>query len=347
VWCCCSASGQVLLCVVLTCRACEPRSRWLAGWLVAGKSRVTSSALVINGRPLVLGDRRLAAFWVRVALCKDLVCRAGGVVYSQATGFMHSKACGQRGVLRKCVAQRSMRCAMETVRRSPEGRVAGGRPVQDRVARRRRVQDRVTGGRPVEVRVAHGRPVGTRVTHGRPAGGGQGCPWTAGGGQGCPWTAGGDQGHPWPAGRWRSGLPMDGRWRSGLPMDGRWGPGSPMAGRSIWVRVAGGRPADDRVTLGRPVETRVALGRLVQTSHPEGQGYSTLTPPPRGYPYLTNGATDSPHTARTTYPRPLGPSPENFRDPRMAVLWGGGRRWVALRAIANPIQNRSRRRHNS
>ena len=158
--------------MVLTCRACEPRSRWLAGWLVAGKSRVTSSALVINGRPLVLGDRRLAAFWVRVALCKDLVCRAGGVVYSQATGFMHSKACGQRGVLRKCVAQRSMRCAMETVRRSPEGRVAGGRPVQDRVARGRRVQDRVTGGRPVEVRVAHGR--------------------TAGGGQGCPWTAGGD-----------------------------------------------------------------------------------------------------------------------------------------------------------
>jgi len=106
-------------------------------------------------------------------------------------------------------------------------------------------------------------------------------------------------------------------------MDGGRRSGSPMAGRSIWARVAGGRPANDRVTLGRPVETRVALGRPVQTSHPEGQGYNTLDPPPRGYLYLTNCATDSPYTARTTYPRPWDRALRISETLEWRCSWGG------------------------
>ena len=224
---------------------------WLAGWLVAGRSRVTGSSLrctrardtvrvtrsglVANRRSLAQAAGGVLQYQARVALGGGLVCRTGGVVYGQTTSSMDSEACEQRGVLRRCVAAQPSKCASEAARRSPEGRVTGGRPVQDRVAVGRPAQDRVAGGRPVHDRVAHGR--------------------TAGVGQGCWWTAGGDQGRPW----------MDGRCRSGSPVDGRWRPGSPMAGRPVQVRVAGGRPANDRVPPGRPVQVRVSLGRPIQT----------------------------------------------------------------------------------
>jgi hypothetical protein len=154
------------------------------------------------------------------------------------------------------------------------------------------------------------------------AGGDQGHLWTAGAGQGYGWTAGTGQGHWWPDGGWRPGSPMDGGRRSG----------SPMAGRPFWVRVAGGRRVETRVTPGWRAQVR-----------------ATHRPPPL---CLWTTTTTQPDHLPT--PCCMGhllwaipTSPENFRDPRGAVLWGGGRRWVALRAIANPIQNRSRRRPNS
>lgn len=199
---------------------------WLAGWLVAGRSRVTGSSLrctrardtvrvtrsglVANRRSLAQAAGGVLQYQARVALGGGLVCRTGGVVYGQTTSSMDSEACEQRGVLRRCVAAQPSKCASEAARRSPEGRVTGGRPVQDRVAVGRPAQDRVTGGRPVHDRVAHGR--------------------TAGVGQGCWWTAGGDQGRPWPAGRCRSGSQVDGRQMTGSPLDGRCRSGSPLAG---------------------------------------------------------------------------------------------------------------------
>lgn len=82
------------------------------------------------------------------------------MVHSRATRAARSEACGQLETPKRCVAARSLRYAMETVCRLLEGRVTGGRPVQDRVAVRRPVDDRVTRGRPVQDRVARGRTAG-------------------------------------------------------------------------------------------------------------------------------------------------------------------------------------------
>ena len=213
---------------------------WLAGWLVGGAVRVTRGGLVVNRRPLLQVTGGALRSQARVALCRCLVCRAGGVVYSQATRSACSKTCIQLGAPKRCVAARPLRCTMEAVCWLPGSRVTGGRPVQDRV----------TVGRPAKARVTPN--------------------WTAGEGQGRPWTAGGDQGHP----------QLDGRRRSGSPLDGRQMSGSPAAGRSIWARVAGGRPANDRVTPGRPAETRVALGRPVQISHLQRVRVICLLDPP-------------------------------------------------------------------
>jgi hypothetical protein len=129
-------------------------------------------------------------------------------------------------------------------------------------------------------------------------------------GQGHGWAAGGDQGHPRPAGRWRPGLQLGGGRRSGLPVGGRCKTGSPLA---------------DRVLPSTRPPPPLYFGRSVYYERCHLQ-----------FPYCTDHL-----------PRLVGPHHQKFRDPRQAVLWGGGRRWVALRAIANPIQNRSRRRHNS
>lgn len=88
-------SGWVLLCVVLTCRACEPWSGWLAGWLVAGTVRVTRSGLVVNRRPLVQAAGVVLHPQARVTLREVLVCRAGDAMYGETASPIHREACGQ------------------------------------------------------------------------------------------------------------------------------------------------------------------------------------------------------------------------------------------------------------
>jgi hypothetical protein len=192
---------------------------------------------------------------------------------------------------------------------------AARRPLESRVARGRWVQARVTRGRRAQVRVTGGR------------------------------TAGGEQGHPWTAGGRRSGSPLDGGRMTGLP----------MAGRSVWVRVAGGRPVDVRVTSGWTVQNRVTHGRPVGSRQgclwPPDPVQARVPPPPPSLSFWTT-TTAQPLYLQLPYctdhlPGPPRPHPQNVGVPREAAVWGGGRRWVALRAIANPIQNRSRRRHNS
>lgn len=102
---------------------------WLASWLVPGTVRVTRSGLVVNRRSLLQAAGGVLQSQARVALGKDLVCRAGHVVQDQATSSMHSKACGQRGVPIRYVAATSLKCALEAARCPAEGRVTGGRPV--------------------------------------------------------------------------------------------------------------------------------------------------------------------------------------------------------------------------
>jgi hypothetical protein len=161
----------------------------------------------------------------------------------------------------------------------------------------------------------------------------------------------------------------------------------PTAGRPLESRVTGGRRVETRVALGRRAEDRVTGGRTaggnqgrpwtagtgqghpwpagrfgpglpvdggrMTGSPPDGGRKSGLhIDPPPPLPYLwTTTATGLDHLQlpyRTDHVLGIrGPHPQNGGVPRGAVLWGGGRRWVALEAIANPIQNRSRRRPNS
>ena len=71
-------------------------------------------------------------------------------------------------------------------------------------------------------------------------------------------------------------------------------------------------------------------------------------PPPLLTPlYLANAAARGPHIAQAIYQGPLDLALKISETLVQRCLGGGGRRWVAQRAIANPIQNRSRRRPNS
>ena len=143
--------------------------------------------------------------------------------------------------------------------------------------------------------------------HPWPATRGQGHTWPATRGQGHTWPATRGQGHTWPATRgqgrpWPAALGQGHRWppRTGSPMAGRPRTGSPMA---TLDRVTAGRPARGRPTT-QAASARVPPSRHTSTTTPRCH----LRPP---------GCTDH-------LQGPTGPHPPNFRDPRQAVLWGGG-----------------------
>jgi hypothetical protein len=155
----------------------------------------------------------------------------------------------------------------------------------------------------------------------------------------------------------------DANWRAGSPLAGHQRTGSHMAGHQ---RTGSRAAAADRVTRGRPPWVRVTGGRRGQGhtwpatldqghTWPAGQGQGHPWPPWTGSPPAGQRAVGQPrrrpvpgspppppfsrHTSTAT-PRchplppgctdhlqgPTGPHPPNFRDPRQAVLWGGGRR---------------------
>jgi hypothetical protein len=193
-----------------------------------------------------------------------------------------------------------------------------------------------------------------------PPAGEQGRPWTVGASQGHPWTAGAGQGHRWPDGRWRAGSPLDGRRAQVRVAPGRRANDRVTHGRPVGLGqgrgwTVGGRPVDVRVTSGWTVQNRVTHGRPVGSRQgclwPPDPVQARVPPPPPSLSFWTT-TTAQPLYLQLPYctdhlPGPPRPHPQNVGVPREAAVWGGGRRWVALRAIANPIQNRSRRRHNS
>ena len=147
----------------------------------------------------------------------------------------------------------------------------------------------------------------------------------------------------------RAGSPLAGRQKTGSHMAGRPRTGSRVAAAD---RVTHGRPAEGRVAHGRPLWVRVTGGRRGQGhTWPAAQGQGHPWPPWTGSPPAGRRAVGQPHRrpvpgsppsrhTSTTTPRchlrppgctdhlqgPTGPHPPNFRDPRQAVLWGGGRR---------------------
>jgi hypothetical protein len=169
-----------------------------------------------------------------------------------------------------------------------------------------------------------------------------------GGGQGYPLRDARLSGRSWP--------PRDGGYLS--PWETAVAPGcsaSPCWGRvSIEIdhhcRCLAARAREDRVAHGRPLRDRVTSGHFrsgsptatLSQGHPRTatlrQGRPRLAIPSQGHPWplSVRVARGWPFQVRVTPGRPGG-----------ALGGGGGRRWLALRAIANPIQNRSRGRRNS
>jgi hypothetical protein len=123
---------------------------------------------------------------------------------------------------------------------------------------------------------------------------------------------GGDQGHPWTASTGQGHPWPAGRFGPGLPVDG---------GRMTGSPPDGGRKS----------------------------GLHIDPPPPFpifGPPQQQDSTTYSSHIAQTMF---WGSEDHTLKTVESLVerCSGGGRRWVALEAIANPIQNRSRRRPDS